>query len=125
MIFDTDVLIWAQRGNNKAADAINTEHSRCLSVQSYMELLQGAHNKTQHQYIKTFLSDFNFTVLPLTEDIGHLAAMYIEKYSLSSGIRTGDAIIAATATENNQPLLSGNVKHFKMVRELDLQTFQP
>ena len=125
MIFDTDIFIWAQRGNNKAAGIIDTTDSRYLSVQSYMELLQGARNKTQHRYIKNFLFDFNFTTLPLTENTGHQAAIYIEKYSLSSGMRTGDAIIAATAVENNLPLLSGNTKHFKMIPELKLITFRP
>lgn len=83
MIFDTDIFIWAQRGNNKAARIIDTTDNRYLSAQSYMELLQGACNKTQHQYIKNFLSDLSFTTLPLTETIGHRAAIYIEKYSLS------------------------------------------
>ncbi|MDE0155426.1 MAG: PIN domain-containing protein [Gammaproteobacteria bacterium] len=86
MIFDTDIFIWAQRGNKKAAGIIDTTDNRYLSVQSYMELLQGARNKKQIQYIKDFLFDFNFTMLPLTESIGHRAAMYIEKYSLSSGM---------------------------------------
>ena len=125
MIFDTDIFIWAQRGNNKAARIIDTTDSRYLSVQSYMELLQGARNKTQHQYIQNFLFDFSFTTLPLTETIGHHAARYIEEYSLSSGIQTGDAIIAATAVENNLPLLSGNLKHFKVIPELKLITFRP
>ena len=125
MIFDTDIFIWTQRGNNKAAGIIDTTNSRYLSVQSYMELLQGARNKTQHKYIKNFLLDFNFTTLPLTETIGHQAAIYIEKYSLSSGMRAGDAIIAVTAIENNLPLLSGNLKHFKMIPELKLITFRP
>ena len=125
MVFDTDIFIWAQRGNNKAAGIIDTIDSRYLSVQSYMELLQGARNKKQHQYIKNFLFDFNFITLPLTGTIGQHAALYIEEYSLSSGMRTGDAIIAATAVANDLPLLSGNVKHFKMIPELKLESFRP
>ena len=125
MIFDTDIFIWAQRGNKKAAGIIDTTDNRYLSVQSYMELLQGARNKAQHRYIKNFLLDFSFTTLPLTETIGHRSAIYIEKYSLSCGMRTGDAIIAATAVENNLSLLSGNTKHFKMLPELKLITFRP
>lgn len=55
MIFDTDVLIWVQRGNQKAADAT----------------------------------------------------------------------IAATATENNLPLCSGNAKHYRAIQELQLRVFRP
>ncbi|MBF0266760.1 MAG: type II toxin-antitoxin system VapC family toxin, partial [Gammaproteobacteria bacterium] len=64
MMFDTDILIWVQRGNNKAADLIETNSERYLSIQSYMELLQGAKNKKQHKYVADFISDFNFVILP-------------------------------------------------------------
>ncbi len=40
-------------------------------------------------------------------------------------MRAGDAIIAATAIENNIMLVSSNVKHFKTVKELMLKTFKP
>ena len=125
MIFDTDIFIRIQRGNQKAATLIDKETERYLSVMSYMELLQGAYNKIQHQYIKDFLSSYGFIVLPFSENIGHRAAIYIEEYGLSSGIRAGDAIIAATAIENNMPLASGNAKHFKAIKDLDLVIFKP
>lgn len=125
MLFDTDIFIWVQRGNTKAAAKINVAQERYVSIQTYMELLQGATNKKQHQYTKSFLIDLEFTVLPLTENIGHRAAVYIEEYSLSSGLRAGDAIIAATAVENNIPLMTSNIKHFKPINELLLKGFQP
>ena len=125
MIFDTDIFIWAQRGNKKAAKLMEGSNEKYLSVQTYMELLQCAKNKTQHKYVKNFLSTFGFTVLPLTENIGHRASIYIEEYTLSSGLRSGDAIIAATAVENNLILASSNSKHFKVIRELQFKTFKP
>ena len=125
MIFDTDIFIWAQRGNEKAAKLMEMSEERHLSVQSYMELLQCAKNKKQHQYIKDFLTSFDFRMLPLTENIGHRASIYIEEYTMASGLRSGDAIIAATAVENNLPLVSSNVKHFKMIKELKLKSFKP
>jgi len=75
MIFDTDIFIWAQRGNEKAAKLMETSEDRFLSIQTYMKLLQCAKNKTQHKYIKDFLSSFGFIVLPLTENIGHRASI--------------------------------------------------
>ena len=41
MIFDTDVMIWAFRGNEKALDAIDRAVMRSISAVTYMELLQG------------------------------------------------------------------------------------
>lgn len=125
MIFDTDIFIWAQRGNEKSAKMMERAEERFLSVQTYMELLQCAKNKTQHKYIKDFLLSFGFTVLPLTENIGHRASIYIEEYTLSSSIRSGDAIIAATAVENSLTLATSNTKHFKAVKELQLKIFKP
>jgi len=125
MIFDTDILIWVQRGNEKAAKLIEKNDDRFLSIQSYMELLQGAKNKTHHKNVKNFISEFEFSILPLTENIGHRALIYVEEYSLSSNMRAGDAIIAATAVENNMSLASSNIKHFKVVRELELKSFKP
>lgn len=125
MIFDTDIFIWVQRGNEKAANFIDRTEKRFISIQTYMELLQSAQNRDQHKYTKDFLSSFNFIILPFTENIGHRASIYIEEYTLSSGLRAGDAIIAATATENNLPLISSNVKHFKSIKELKLKIFNP
>lgn len=125
MIFDTDIFVWVQRGNLKAATLMEKAEQRLLSVQTYMELLQGAKNKNQHKEIKDFLTSFGFIVLPLTENIGHRASIYVEEYTLSSGIRSADAIIAATAVENNMVLVSSNVKHFKAVKDLRLKQFKP
>ena len=125
MIYDTDILIWVQRGNEKAAKLIEKDNDRYLSIQTCMELLQGAKNKTHHKYVKDFISEFGFSVLPLTENIGHRALIYVEEYALSSNMRAGDAIIAATAIENNIILVSSNVRHFRVVKELQLKTFKP
>ena len=49
MIYDTDILIWVQRGNENAARLIEKDEEKHLSIQSYMELLQGAKNKIHHK----------------------------------------------------------------------------
>jgi predicted nucleic acid-binding protein len=125
VIFDTDIFIWIQRGNRKAAGVVEREDERLISVLTYMELLQCAENKKQHEYTKSFLKDFGFQTLPFTENIGHRAAVYIEEYALSCGLRAGDAIIAATAAENNLVLCTGNRKHFKPIKELKTRIFSP
>jgi predicted nucleic acid-binding protein len=125
LIFDTDILIWVQRGHEGAASSVDEINERFISILTYMELLQTAHNKKQHVYIKDFLKRFGFLILPLTEAIGYRASIYVEEYSLSSGIRAGDALIAATATEHNMELLSANEKHYRAIKDLRLRTFKP
>lgn len=82
-------------------------------------------DKEQHHVVKEFLKLYGFRILTLTENIGHRASVYIEEYSLASGLRAGDAIIAATATENNMVLATGNGKHFRSVKDLTLKIFRP
>jgi predicted nucleic acid-binding protein len=124
MLFDTDILIWIQRGNVKAAHLVDRTDERLLSIQSFMELLQAARDKREHAIIKRYLTDLSFSVLPLTENIGHRALVYVEEYGLSSGMRAGDAIVAATATENGLTLATGNARHFRPVKGLALRIFR-
>jgi len=125
MLFDTDMFIWVQRGHKQAALKIEHAALRYLSVQTYMELLQGAKNKDQHRQIREFLDAFNFITLPLTENIGHRASIYIEEYALSNGLYSGDALIAATAVENNLPLVTSKGKHFRFIKDLTVSLFKP
>jgi predicted nucleic acid-binding protein len=125
VIFDTDVLIYAQRGARRAALAVDSALERFISLQSLMELLQGARDKDDMRIIKRFVAELSFIVLPLSENVGHRALVYIEEYGLSSGLRAADALIAATAVENAMPLMTANVKHFRAIRDLELVVFRP
>ncbi len=64
MIFDTDILIWVQRGNEKAANLIEKDKDKHLSIQSYMELLQGARNKTHPNLCKAFIAPLDVIKTP-------------------------------------------------------------
>jgi len=97
MLFDTDILVWVFRGNNKAATLIEETPERQISVVTFMELLQGSRDRREAKVIKDFLVDFSLQMLPLTENIGHRAAIYMEEYSLNAGLCMGDALVAATA----------------------------
>ena len=125
MIFDTDVLIWAARGNLSAARVIDAATDRALSIVSYMELLQGARSKVEGREIQQSLRQLQFRILPLSEPIGATAAALMEQHALAHGFQLADALIAATAIEAGQPLCTANVKHFRPVRALSLVAFRP
>lgn len=125
MIFDTDVLIWFLRGNAKAARAIDQAGRRFISIVSFMELLQGARDKREVKIIRDFLNQFQFHTLPLSENIGHRASIYMEEYALAVALGMADALIAATAAECYKTLVTGNRKHYKSINDIDLKIFKP
>ncbi len=124
MLFDTDVVIWVLRGNKNAATAIDEADRLDLSVISYMELLQGARNRKELRLIKAFLVDIGFQIVPLSENIGHRASIYLEEYALSSNLGVPDALIAATATEHKKVLCTGNARDYRAITEVELEVFR-
>ena len=124
MIFDTDVLIWSVRGNLAATKAVGAAERRAISIVTFMELLQGTRDKREAQEIKAVLAGTGFVILPLAENIGSRALAYIDEYSLSDGLELADALIAATAVEADEPLLTANYRHFKCIKGLMLEVLR-
>ncbi len=125
MLFDTDVLIWYLRGNIKSAKLIQETAGKKISAVGYMELLQGARNKAEIKVIRSFLKEAAFETLPITENIGYRASVYMEEYCLKTGMCMADALLAATAAENQLILCTGNGKHYKAITEVELKIFKP
>jgi predicted nucleic acid-binding protein len=125
MLFDTDVIIWMLRGNERAAKRIDEETRLEISAVSYMELVKGTRNKHELLMIRRYLSDLGFRILPISENISHRAIIYMEEHSLKSGMDMADALIAATAVENTLTLCTANNKHFKVISDLQLSVFRP
>ena len=84
MIFDTDVMIWAFRGNGKALDAIDEATTRSISSVTYMKLLQDVRNKAEMLSMKRFLSTLSFATLPVTAEISTRAISIMESTALGT-----------------------------------------
>lgn len=125
MIFDTDVVIWVFRGHEGAANFVESIDDRQISIVTYMELIQGARNRLELKKIKSFLTDHAFQTIPLTENIGHRASVYMEEYALKTALYLADALIAATAIEHHLILCTANRKHYREINELNLKIFRP
>ena len=127
MIVDSDILIWYLRGNQRAKSFLESLSfaDRQLSILSVMELYQGARNKKELTEIRRFWINHFSEVCPIREEISSLAADLIYDHALPSGLRSGDAIIAATALFHKVPLATANVKHFRSISGLQIHTFRP
>lgn len=111
-LVDTDVLMWLLRGRACARKAVLEAVEPPLSIITWTELVQGMCDKHE---LRLTSREQHWRVLPLDEDIGHRASLYIESCALSHGIQLADALIAASAVENAAPLLTANAKHSKVI----------
>jgi predicted nucleic acid-binding protein len=124
IVVDTDILIDYVRGEESARLFLESlaAESRCTTVVNVLELFQGAFNKFDLKKLDGFVRDC-FHVLMLTPQSCSKAIEMIRRYSLSNGLRSGDAMIAAIAVENGAVFATGNRKHFAYISSLRLLDF--
>ncbi len=125
MLVDTDVLIWSFRGRESARAAIDAANPVALSIITYMELVQGAHNKNEIRRLRASIRTRDWRIVGLAEEVGVRATTYLEAYALSDGLGLADALIAATATLRGDALLTGNARHYRCIPGLALTTYLP
>jgi hypothetical protein len=123
MLIDTDVLIWYMRGNEKAYQLIENLDNFFVSVVTYMELVQGLRNKKELNHLRKALHGWNAQILYVSEEISAKAMFYVEQHFLSHSMQLADALIGATAIARGLPMLTGNDKHYKVMKELEIKKF--
>ena len=125
MIIDTDVLIWYMKGNEKAYKAIERANNFFISVLTYMELVQGMRNKKELNSLRKSIHSWNAKVLYISEEISSKAMFYVEQHFLSHSLQLADALIGATAVAYSLPILTGNDKYYKIVKDIQITKFRP
>ena len=125
MIVDTDVLIWYLRGNKNAQKAIIANVPFKISVINYMELLQGLRDKREYRTLQKYFKNWSIEIIQINENISSRAMFYIEDHCLSHSMELGDAIIAATALECSEVLLTANEKHYSFIPNIQISKFKP
>lgn len=125
IMIDTDVLIWYMRGNSKANKVIEKLNGFFISVITYMELVQGMRNKRELTLLRSALRKWDAKVLYINEDISAKAMFLVEQHYLRNSLVVADALIASTAISNGVKLLTGNTKHYKIIKNIELEGFKP
>ena len=125
MVIDTDVLIWYMKGNEKAQRAIEKSTNFFISVVTYMELVQGMRNKKELNNFRRALHVWNSEILYISEEISVKAMFFVEQHYLSHSIQLADALIGATAVAYGLPILTGNDKHYKILKDIQIKKFRP
>lgn len=125
MLIDTDVLIWYMRGNEKAYQIVENSNNFFISVVTYMELVQGLRNKKELNQLRKALYGWNAQIMYVSEEISAKAMFYVEQHFLSHSMQLADALIGATAIAYGFPILTGNDKHYKVMKDLEIKKFVP
>ena len=125
LVVDTDVLIWYLRGNEKAFNSIENLENFYISVVTYMELVQGMRNKKELNSFRQAIHTWNCKILYITEEISAKAMFAVEQHFLSNAMQLADALIGSTAIAHGLPLQTGNDKHYKIMKGLQIKKFRP
>lgn len=126
VVFDTDVLIWYLRGNDRAHRFMELvpHQQRMLSSLTFMELLQGCRNQEEARQAKAFITENISLVIHPDEIISRRAIVLLEQHAFPHGLRIVDALIAATTLETGSSLVTANVKHYRPIARLHLIQFR-
>ncbi len=115
-LLDNNVITQILKGNQTVTNFVaNLDFAVCVTV--YIEALQGSISNAQKQSIKKVLD--NVPLLLITPEISQRAINLIDAYSNSHGLLLADALIAATALENDLTIVTYNVDDFKFVQDLE------
>ena len=113
---DSDILIEVSRGRNadvvsKWIDLSNADAAVLYSPVSVAELWAGARPNEYAALNNLFRA---LTCIPIDEEAGRQAGVYLRQYRRSHGIEIADALIAASAAANRAELWTRNRKHYPM-----------
>jgi predicted nucleic acid-binding protein len=122
LLLDTDIIVNVGRGDTGAVTMVSSllkSGTIHISAVTEMELVVGCRNKAELRSLLKLLE--RFTVVHLTPEISTSAVTLLKTYRLSHGLLIADALIAATALVMGRVLVSGNTKHFSMIKNLQFR----
>jgi predicted nucleic acid-binding protein len=124
VLVDTDVLIDIGRSVAEAITClqqIEQQASPAISVVTQMELMIGCRDKAELRTVERFLQ--RFQTIKLNESISDIAVDLLRRYRLSHGLLIADALIAATATSLDKPLVTKNQRDYRFIAGLHLLAY--
>jgi predicted nucleic acid-binding protein len=119
-LIDTDVMVDVSRRIAPAAAYVDSLDEIAISIITAHELIVGARSQRDAAGIDSLIKTYPVRA-ELGAQITSLAYELLKRYAKSDGLRTFDALIAATAIEETFTLVSKNRKHFQMISELNLE----
>lgn len=124
VLLDSDVIIAMLRGNEKvAAEVIGFGESGQAVLYTPISKAEIYHGIRESETEKTEALFSSCRPVPITDEIGEKAGLYMRQYHKSHGLEIADALIAAAAFISDADLFTFNHKHFPM-KDLKLHKFK-
>lgn len=117
-VFDTSILIEHLRGDGRATSLLQSvsNDERLASVLTRVEL-EGGMKSGERAQVASLLSALR--LLPVTDAVARRSGELLRRYRRShSGIDLVDYVVAATAELNDARIVTLNVRHFPMFKNL-------
>jgi predicted nucleic acid-binding protein len=123
-LLDTCILIDYLRGNVSIYDFLvkNDNVNISMSTVTMMELMLGAFNKREINYIQKAFKNIN--IIYINGEISRMAQELIIKYTKSHNLQIDDALIAATAIITNTELITYDISDFQYIPNISLYNFR-
>jgi len=118
VLLDTNVLVYHVAGDPAATrflDETIARRSFCLSTLTVIEFL-GWHGHTDDEFVKCKELIELATIFPISKEVADKAI----ELRRAKRIKLADAVIASTALINNLKLVTGNVRDFRGIRDLQI-----
>ena len=113
-------MIDVSRRNAAAATYLDFLDDITISIITAHELIVGARNQRDADGIDGLIRTYPMHA-DLDARITGRAYQLLKRHAKADGLRTFDALIAATAIEDGFTLVSKNRKHFQTIGELSLE----
>ncbi|HUI55263.1 MAG TPA: PIN domain-containing protein [Bryobacteraceae bacterium] len=116
VLVDSDILIEVSRGRDaeivaRWIELSSSDNAVLYSPVSVAELWAGARRKEYEALKNLFLA---LTCVPIDEEVGRLAGVYLRRNRRSHAVELGDALVAAAAAASGAELWTRNRKHYPM-----------
>lgn len=90
-----------------------------------MELIQGMKDKSELRSFQKQITRWGIGIVHIDHEISSRASFYVQEYFLSHSMKMADALIAATAIQVGEALLTANDKHYKFIPNIAVKKFNP
>ena len=125
MIFDTNIFIYANRGEESARDLLLGTETRAISAVTYMEYVPFCRDKRELASFEKLLKSLRFEIYDIDLEISMSARMMVKQLALGHSVEMADALIAATSIKHADILCTSNAKHFRPIAGLELNLYEP